>query len=285
MASQLSTLPAIQRLSPLCIRILGGNPGNFTLQGTNTYLLGRGPRRILIDTGEGRPEWIASLKLTLAEEKATIETILISHWHHDHTGGITDIMSEAPKAAIYKRFPELGQREILDGQKFRVGGVSLTAFHTPGHTNDHTVFVMAEEDAMFTADNVLGEGTAVFENMSDYLRSLHSMRGLFSGRAYPGHGPVVEDGPGRITEYIEHRQQRVDQVLQTMSASNGPHVGNRTIWSAMDLVKIIYSDVPDTLHTAACNGILQILEKLTDDGMVTRYGQDQWQVNREKSTL
>ncbi|EFY93644.1 metallo-beta-lactamase domain protein, putative [Metarhizium acridum CQMa 102] len=285
MATQLTPLPNVQRLSPLCIRILGGNPGKFTLQGTNTYLLGRGPRRILIDTGEGRPAWIASLRSTLAKEKATVDTVLVSHWHHDHTGGIADVLSAAPEAAIHKYDPELGRKGIVDGQKFHVDGVNLTAVHTPGHTKDHMVFVLAEEDAMFTADNVLGQGTAVFEDMSEYLRSLHQMRELFSGRAYPGHGPVVEDGPGKITEYIEHRQQRVDQVLQTMRGDDDGIDASGTKWSAMDLVKIIYSDVPVALHQAACNGVLQILEKLASDGTVIKQDRGLWQVNRKKSTL
>lgn len=284
MATQLTPLPAVQRVSPLCIRILGGNPGKFTLQGTNTYLLGSGRRRILIDTGEGRPAWITSLKSTLAEEKATVEMVLISHWHHDHTGGIADLLSEVPGAAIYKYDPELGQSGISNGQKFKVDGVTLTAMHTPGHTKDHIVFVMAEEDAMFTADNVLGHGTAVFEDMSDYLRSLHQMRKMFTGRAYPGHGPVVQDGPSKITEYIEHRQQRVDQVLQTLRTDNTTDT-TCTMWSAMDLVKVIYSDIPTTLYPAACQGVVQILEKLTRDGMVVQHGRDRWQVKRGKPTL
>lgn len=278
MAAHLTALPTVQRLSPVCIRILGGNPGKFTLQGTNTYLLGSGNRRILIDTGEGRPAWVAALKSTLESEKATVETALISHWHHDHTGGISDLLQVAPGVRIYKNKPQVGQMSITDGQRFFTDGVSLTAAHTPGHTEDHTVFVLAEEDAMFTADNVLGQGTAVFENMAEYLQSLHKMRQMFSGRAYPGHGPVLDDGPGKITEYIDHRQQRVEQVLRTMRTDD-------TQWAPMDLVKIIYHDVPSELHAAACGGLIQILEKLKHDGMVIRHDHDRWELVREKPTL
>ncbi|KAK2612165.1 hypothetical protein QQS21_001895 [Conoideocrella luteorostrata] len=279
-----NALPAVQRLSPLCIRILGGNPGKFTLQGTNTYLLGSGDRRILIDTGEGRPAWISSLKKTLTEEKATVETVLISHWHHDHTGGIADLLSAAPGATVYKCDPETGQGAITDGQKFKIDGVTLTATFAPGHTQDHMVFVLAEEDAMFTGDNVLGHGTAVFEDMSEYLQSLEKMWRLFSGRAYPGHGPVLEDGPGKITEYIEHRQQRVDQVLQTMKTASSPHV-NHDVWSAVDIVGIIYCDVAPELHPAACRGVTQILDKLSRDGVVIQHGKDQWQLAQNQAVL
>lgn len=281
--TQFAPLPAVERLSSACIRILGGNPGKFTLQGTNTYLVGTGRRRILIDTGEGRPAWIDSLKSTLQEEGATVETALVSHWHRDHTGGIDDLLRIAPGATVYKNDPEPGQSAIKDGQMFHAEGVTLTASHTPGHTADHMVFVMEEEDAMFTADNVLGHGTAVFEDMAAYLGSLDKMQGLFSGRAYPGHGPVVEDGPGRIAQYMAHRRQREEQVLQTMRA---PGSGDETTaWTAMDVVKVVYRDVPEELHTAACGGVLQILDKLEGEGLVVRYGDDGWRLARDKSTL
>ena len=275
MASQLVALPAVERLSPRCIRILGGNPGKFTLQGTNTYLVGTGKQRILIDTGEGRPAWATSLKATLEQENATIVSALISHWHPDHVGGIKDLLRLTPEASIFKNNPGAGQSTISDGQVFSTEGATLTATHTPGHTIDHMAFVLAEEDAMFTGDNVLGQGTAVYEDLATYLSSLDKMRHLFKGRAYPGHGPVVEDGPAKIVEYIEHRKQREEQVASTLRPTQDPKA---VPWTALQVVKVMYSDVPEELHAAARGGVLQILAKLEAEGKVVQVGPDSWRL-------
>lgn len=268
MAIQLAQLPEVERLSPICIRILGGNPGKFTLQGTNTYIIGNGRQRLLIDTGEGKPSWIAALKRTLADEEATISKALISHWHGDHQGGINDLLSLLPEAKVYKNQPDDGQLGIADGQKFKVEGATLTAVHTPGHTVDHMVFVLDEEDAMFTADNVLGQGTAVFEDLATYLASLQKMKPLFGAKAYPGHGPVIDDGPARIQEYITHRQQREDQITQTLSSVN-KETGT-AVWEPIQLVKVIYHDVPESLHLPAQGGVVQVLQKLENEGKASQ---------------
>ncbi|KAL1848138.1 hypothetical protein Daus18300_013699 [Diaporthe australafricana] len=281
MAAQLVQLPEVQRLSPSCIRILGGNPGKFTLQGTNTYLLGTGKRRLLIDTGEGKPSWIAAVRRTLAEENAVISHALISHWHGDHQGGIKDLLAFSGDTKVFKKQPEDGQLDIADGQEFSVDGATLTAVHTPGHTVDHMVFVLEEEKTMFTADNVLGQGTAVFEDLSAYLASLDKMKGLFGGRAYPGHGPVIDDGPAKIREYISHRQQREDQITQTLRSVND--ATGTASWEPMELVKLIYHDVPETLHLPARGGVVQVLHKLEKEGRASQQG-GRWALN-DRSAL
>ncbi|KAI2602681.1 Metallo-hydrolase/oxidoreductase [Hypoxylon sp. NC1633] len=278
MATQLIYLPEIERLSPACIRILGGNPNKFTLQGTNTYLVGTGPNRLLIDTGEGKPSWIAALKKTLQEEKVTIQYALITHWHHDHTGGIGQLLEYSPQTTVYKCQPQEGQLSISEGQKFEVEGATLTAFHTPGHTVDHMVFILQEEDTLFTGDNVLGQGTAVFEDLGTYLKSLAKMEKLVSGRAYPGHGPVLPRASATIAEYISHRHQREQQVLQTLDS-----VKDLDLWTPIELVKVIYRDVPESLHMPASLGVAQILRKLRDEDKVILESADKWRLKGRPS--
>ncbi|SLM37124.1 Beta-lactamase-like [Lasallia pustulata] len=204
MATQLVPLEDVQRLSPLVIRILGGNPGKFTLQGTNTYLIGTGPHRILIDTGEGLPTWTTLLSHLLTSERATVTLALLTHWHPDHTLGVPSLRALCPSAQIFKtpspHDPSPGYHAITPNQTFTTEGATLRALPTPGHTADHTALILEQESAIFTGDAVLGHGTAVFEDLPAYMASLERMRREFAGRAYPAHGAVVEDGRARIDD-------------------------------------------------------------------------------------
>jgi len=89
-----------EQLSVLVIRALGLNPGPMTLQGTNTYLVGKSNKRLLIDTGEGKAGYKDLLQSILQSQMAEIEKVLITHHHNDHTMGIGDVLSLCPNAKI-----------------------------------------------------------------------------------------------------------------------------------------------------------------------------------------
>jgi glyoxylase-like metal-dependent hydrolase (beta-lactamase superfamily II) len=74
---------------------LGSNPGSYSLQGTNTYLVGTGSSRILIDTGEGKRDYLTTLKEGMRQAGCTsISQIVVSHWHHDHLGGVSSVLED-----------------------------------------------------------------------------------------------------------------------------------------------------------------------------------------------
>ena len=69
-----AVLPSLARLSPLVYRVLGCNPSPMTLQGTNTYLVGSGPTRLLIDAGEsGVPQYCHNLQEALSRENCSVQ--------------------------------------------------------------------------------------------------------------------------------------------------------------------------------------------------------------------
>ena len=99
--SSLTIIPKLAKLSPSVISILGLNPSPMTLRGTNTYIIGKGKRRILLDTGDGQqPEYFLNLKKSLNFDKISIRDVILSHWHPDHVGGVQEMLRSAEVSRI-----------------------------------------------------------------------------------------------------------------------------------------------------------------------------------------
>ncbi|KAL7941563.1 beta-lactamase-like protein [Trichoderma barbatum] len=203
-------------ISDCVVRFLGGNPGDMQLQGTNTYLVGTGNTRILIDTGEGLPQWAVNVTRYLEDHDISISHVLLTHWHGDHIGGVADLLAHDPTIAVHKSHPNKGQQAITNGQIFHTEGATLRAVLTPGHTADHTCFVLEEENALFTGDNVLGHGYSVAECLGEYTASLRLMANLDCAVGYPGHGAVIRDLPRKLATYIAQRDSREQQVYAAL---------------------------------------------------------------------
>ena len=86
-------LPDLDRWSNRVVVALGQNPGAFTGPGTNTYLVGTGESRILLDTGDGRDEYLPVLEraMDFAGCRA-LQEIVLTHGHPDHIGGVQSIL-------------------------------------------------------------------------------------------------------------------------------------------------------------------------------------------------
>lgn len=241
--------------------VLAPNPGPFTLEGTNTWIVGRGPS-IVIDPGPDDPGHLERV----AAEADPVGVILLTHHHPDHAPG-AGLLSERTGAPVKTIRPGAGEVALEDGEAVAAGGARLVAVHTPGHSADHVVYQEPDAGALFTGDAVLGRGTSVVDppdgDLRAYLASLERMLGLGAERLYPGHGPVIEDARGKLREYLEHRAERERQVLAGLAS------GAKT---AEELVPGIYADYPVELHPVAARSVLAHLLKLERDGVVVRDG-------------
>lgn len=205
-------------------------------------------RRALIDTGDEHTatDYIRLLGQVLQEENATIEHLIITHWHHDHIGGLNpvkDLLSSDPGSKVFVwKFPRTDEKEnydnlesLLDEQSLEVEGARLEVKFTPGHTTDHACLLLANENILFSGDCILGEGTAVFEDLADYLVSLEKILRMEPKTIFPGHGPVIQDPAPKIKFYIQHRLKREAEILQVL-AEHGKGKG----LSEMDIVAHMY---------------------------------------------
>ena len=260
--------PTTATPSDLVGRVLGLNPGMMTGPGTNTYLVGRRDP-ILIDTGAGVPDYVPLLERYLGERAFTQPSrVLLTHRHRDHLGGVEQLRERFRGLRVSKmRHRDAGLPEpiddLRDGEVVHGDGVTLMPVYTPGHASDHLCYYLVEERALFTGDVILGGSTTVIPaddgDLLDYLASLRRLLGLDVRRIYPAHGPVIEDGPARIREYIDHRMLRERQILEALA----DHV--ETI---PDLVKRIYVDVAPALHPVAALSVESHLKKLAREQRV-----------------
>ena len=147
-------IPDFQQHSDRVVSVLGMNPGPFALTGTNTYLIGTGEKRILLDTGEGKDIYIPNLEKAMKSCGCKeLQEIIITHWHFDHLGGVPSVQEHfGPNLTVRKFMP--AEQEALtvgegaidpydiwpkdkfvpiqDGEVITTEGATLKALFTPG---------------------------------------------------------------------------------------------------------------------------------------------------------
>jgi glyoxylase-like metal-dependent hydrolase (beta-lactamase superfamily II) len=237
---------------------------------------------VVIDPGSPYPDQQAVLDHVVArfiEQGRGFREILITHLHQDHIGGVTHLAEKfnLPIAAHRLTAEAIGgevrvDRFIEDGEVIELSEASagltwrLRAMWTPGHARGHLSFYEERTGSLLTGDCVVGFGTVVIAppegNMNDYLASLRRYLELPRLTALmPGHGPVIADAQGRIEEYIVHRRDREEQIVGAVAAGAS---------AIPQIVKAVYTDVPEDMHQLAELSVLAHLEKLEGEGRVTR---------------
>jgi glyoxylase-like metal-dependent hydrolase (beta-lactamase superfamily II) len=177
-------------------------------------------------------------------ELGKIPLILISHKHGDHTDAIDKLVDRtgATVRALGSGFLRGLGGPLTDGEVIDAAGVRIKVMATPGHTADSLCFVV--DDAVLTADTVLGRGTTVIDNedgsLRDYLESLRRLRGLGKRAVLPGHGPDLGDLESVADMYLAHREERLEQVRGALRV-----LGEDA--TARQIVEHVYTDVDEKL--------------------------------------
>jgi len=243
-------------------RVVAPNPSPFTGPGTNTWILGDGPALVVIDPGPDDESHLAALQRAVAAH--AVGVVLVTHGHADHLE-LAERFAGLHHARV-ARFPDLG-----DGDLVRVGPISLTAVHTPGHAPDHLAFWMADDRVLFTGDLILGRGSSMVTypegDVAAYLRSLERVAELRPRMLFPGHWDPVTEAGAKIAEYREHRLAREQQVVDELAAG-GPGTA-RELTERVYAAELAASEGREHLLRAAEMTLRAHLRKLVEEGRAT----------------
>ncbi len=192
------------------------------------WMLHDGHKALVVDPGDARPVLDALERLGLQ-----LESILVTHHHADHTGGVAELRN-ATGAQVFgpaaEDIPEPLTR-LSGGQTCKAMGLQFTVMDVPGHTAGHIAYFCAAMDGaplLFCGDTLFSGGCGrLFEGTpAQMLVSLDSLAALPDDtRVCCTHeytlsnlrfARAVEPDNADLQQYQAHCQRLRDQGLPTL---------------------------------------------------------------------
>ncbi len=193
--------------------------------GENAYLVSCPDtgRCVAVDPGSGAPALVQAIDAG----GLSLDAILLTHAHLDHIEGVADVRARHPEVPIWLHPADRGlydgvlqqarmfglqtaeqpppTDELVPGETYDFGSVSLEIRFAPGHAPGHVIFVSHATKQALVGDVVFqgsigrtdlpgGDFRTLIESIRDTVLTLDDDVVL-----YPGHGPPTQVGHERVT--------------------------------------------------------------------------------------
>jgi len=202
----------------------------------HTYAIAGDDALALVDCGMARdPAFILQNMRADGLDLSALRHCFLTHAHYDHAGGcpalrdlgvrlagspfadrvlregpvsVYGLNGGAPHVDAWRQMPRSELDDVAaDGQTFDLGGVSVRAIRTPGHSPDSVCYLAEDANGrreLFTGDTVFYKGFisvigAPFCDLASYPRGLAALDGLGADGLYPGHLMwVIQGGQAHV---------------------------------------------------------------------------------------
>ena len=200
------------------------------------WLLHDGKRALVVDPGDAGPVLRA-----LQASRLQLESILVTHHHADHTGGV-DALRKATGATVHgpatERIPAPFQ-PLREGDRVATLGLNFQVLDVPGHTAGHIAFYTPDMDGqplLFCGDTLFSGGCGrLFEGTpAQMLASLDKLAALpRATRVCCAHeytlanlnfALAVEPDNAALAAYAQRCRQLREQGKPTLPSSIGQEV-------------------------------------------------------------
>ena len=246
------------------VRVLAPNPSVYTLEGTNTWIVGDGA----VDRdrpGARRRRRISRRSRARAGE---VGAVLVTHDHEDHARGRGRVRASA-SARRCTRGGSPGASSLRDGAgRSRPAASSSRPCTRPGTAPTTSSSSSRPQGRCSRATPCWAAGRASSIRPRATSRSTCASLHAHAGAATRARSTRVTvrsccDAAAKLAEYLDHRAEREEQVLAGLEA------GDRTV---ARLVERIYADYPAEVHALAARSVIAHLLKLQPEGRVRKRG-------------
>jgi hydroxyacylglutathione hydrolase len=192
------------------------------------WLLRRGSQASVVDPGDAAPvlNW-------LAEHDVALASILITHHHRDHVGGVAGLLARFPVPVFGpagEAIPHITRR-LSEGDAIVVPeiGVGLSVIEVPGHTAGHIAYV--GDGVLFCGDTLFACGCGrLFEGTAAQMHRSLSRFAELPGetRVYCAHeytlsnirfALAVEPSNPALQERERKEREKREQGIPTLPSS------------------------------------------------------------------
>jgi len=166
---------------------------------------------------------------SLNEHNLNLTTILITHHHWDHTGGVSELKKKTGCEVIgadKRRIPSI-DRVVDDKHVLAIGNIEIQVIATPGHTNTSVCYYIPasndKQKILWTGDTMFvgGCGRIMECNAQTMFDSLLRLASLPDDTlVYCGHDYTVENYEFALTIEPDNKatQKRMQEIKQTLRA-------------------------------------------------------------------
>ena len=133
-------------------------------------------KALIVDPAESKP-----LMVFLKKNNLSLQGILITHHHSDHTSGIRELLSFKTVVVYSPNLAILGTSKLIkDRDNIVFDFIDFKVLASPGHTLDHIIFYSATNKLLFSGDTLFSLGCGrVFEGSYEQMfKSLQRLNDL-----------------------------------------------------------------------------------------------------------
>ena len=144
------------------------------------WLLHDGQKALVVDPGDAAP-----VRRVLQELQLTLDAILVTHHHSDHTGGVDTLRDETGAKVFGPAYENIPKpfTPLSEGQIASAMGLDFQVIDVPGHTSGHIAYYAPDvngEPLLFCGDTLFSGGCGrIFEGTPrQMLASLDKLAAL-----------------------------------------------------------------------------------------------------------